>query len=203
MTRTVIACGAALLLLTGCGTAADDEGSWTVDRVLAEARAAGQDRVVELLEDGEITLEEIQRFEDEGDDCLRALGVTIGERMISPVDGWSTLRDLSYDGLDIEHDQDLRAGVEACNDEWAVGWLQVAYDITHEEVMDEPLMHAVRACLEAAGHQTTGQERNVDDLLAGKAEGPRLETLRVCVMDEAFRLYPDLPALAVGYGSGD
>lgn len=201
MTRTTIACGAALLLLTGCGTAADDDAPWTIDRVIAEARAAGQDRVVELLEDGEITLEQLQRFEDEGDDCLRALGVTIGERMINPVDGWFTVRELRYDGLDIEHDQDLRDAVEACNAEWDVGWLQVAYDITHDDVMDEPLMHAVRACLGAAGHETTGRERNAGDLLAGEEQGPRLEALRTCIADEAFRLYPDLPGLPIAYGS--
>jgi hypothetical protein len=189
----------AVTVMTACGDLPDD-GPMSYDEVVSRARAAGQHRALELLEAGEVTAEAVRRYEDDRDDCLRALGVTIGERMISPIDGWSTIRDLSYEGLDIQYDEELRAAVTACDEEWPTGLLQIAYEFTHEEVMAEPLMRAVRSCMQARGLEVSGTERNARDLMAGEEPaGGRQGALRACVSDEVTRLYPELPWFAMAY----
>ncbi len=196
-----LAAGVAIVLgLTACGAESEAPEEWTFDTILQMARDDGAERQVAVMEDGEVTIEDVWAIDEGWAQCYRDLGAWVDDPVVSPVDGWSPVADSGYDGLDIEHDEALRDALNDCADEWDPTYLQLAYEVTHDEVMAEPLMIAVRECLTARGYEVTGEERNAHDLLAGAdAESSRAQLVIECTQSEAFRLYPDLPFVTVAF----
>lgn|GEM_PF-3775646 len=195
----VAAVSALVVPLGACG-GPDDDGEITFDDILAHARAAGADRQVAVLEGGGVSAETIWTFEAGLDECYRAQGVWVDESVVSPVDGWSLVRDSSYDGLDVENDTVLIDALNACADEWDISFLQLAYEVTHGDVMAEPLLRWMRECLTDAGLEVTGAERSAADFARGDvAEGGRAGVARTCLAEGVAELYPDLPSYTVAW----
>jgi hypothetical protein len=186
-------------VLGGCG-APDEVTAYTFDDILDEARRAGADRQVAALEGGEISAATIREFERGLDDCYRSHGVWVGEPVVSPIDGWSIIRDSSYDGLDIENDEALNEALGACYEEWEIGFLQMAYEVTHDDVMAEPLLHWMRECCADAGLEVSGDERNARDFAAVDGiQGGNIGAVRGCIESGMAELYPEIPGYTVAY----
>lgn len=171
-----------VLALTGCTGAEETPAtSMTFEDVLAAAREGGGDAQVEVLEDGAVTSAEFRQSMENYFECLEEAGLTYVDNGANPVDGWRPLTEIGWSGLS---DSEGPARDTACS-RAHVEYVMLGYELVNDDVMDPALMSSVQACLEAAGVETLGTEKNVDDLLPlGHEDEARASFVETCIFQE-------------------
>ncbi|MWV50664.1 hypothetical protein GRS96_15425 [Rathayibacter sp. VKM Ac-2803] len=190
-----------LLVLAGCSGAVPDDSvrheplsSAQIEALGEQERESGHDEQAESLEDGVVTFEEYDASFTRYAECLTGKGFTVEGPQVSPVDG---VRYESSTDIGTRERSAALADIDECQARYSTSVAQ-AYELSRPQVMDPPLATAAGECLTGRGLSVTGEEANVVDFVesVGEAED---DVVMDCVLDEATRLYPEMPALSVGY----
>lgn len=187
--RRPILIAAVAIALTGCSSggspAPTDDQPGTIAGLQAQAERNGWTNVSNLLKDGQVTKEDLRAAFDTMATCSKASGVTLTDPKVNPVDGWR----LTFDMAGTPTASGQQAQMDCQTKEYDP--ISIGYEVTHKNVMDPALMKAVQACLAKRGVSTTGQEKNVPDLVpAGNADKVRADKVVACVSDEAGTMFP-------------
>lgn len=191
---------AAVALLASCSS--NNDGHAAIDPQVAVAEAEAQLRAIgaaenaELLTDGEISTDDYYAAARRYQSCLRILGIEILGPQISPVDN-ITLEWLYPETM--PSGEDLAAKVDICNSHWSP--MVIAYQMTHDSVMDEALREYVAGCLLAIGYETDSAGRNVREIVGPGDDTleSRLGDVEGCIIQGAEELYPELYGVTVIY----
>jgi hypothetical protein len=178
------------------GNSAADDPRAMVRKAEAEMREAGAIASADSIADGDVSMDDYYAAARLYQSCLRATGVDLKGPHLSPADN-ITLEWLMP--TDVPSGADVPARVQLCTERWAP--MIIAYEVTHEAVMDEPLRLAVAECLSALGHHIDPDARNIRGFVGPDDDSvtARLGDIERCVRDNALTLYPDLPGVTVIY----
>lgn len=194
-TGIAVACLFALLL-TGCSGGSDDPRAIVLNAA-QEARAAGAEANAEAMDDGELTEDEYRAAARRYQECYREQGIVLPEPVLSPVDNVT----LEWDFPDTAFSSGEETGeaLELCTQQWTP--VSVAYGATHDHHTDPLLLAAARECLKEQGFDTPEDAVRVADIVGdpNTDSGRQSAAAEKCLIDEAFKLYPDLPAVTVQY----
>lgn len=192
---------AVTFVVTGCSTAEfiDPEQEWTSADIQERAeymREQGNDFVADRFADGEVSADEYREGVDMFVTCMTDRGYTTTDPVVSPVDGLSIIVEPDPSGKSSDV---YGADLEECR--MYMGALEAMFPITHTQVMDEPLLVAVTACLTGKGEIVPEGARNYPEMQPADFEfdSPWKRAFDQCLVDNVFTLYPDLPGVPV-YG---
>lgn len=182
--RTKVACGLILVLIfvAGCTSTAGDSGRGAQLREpeypAAQAWAVG---------DGTVSETEYRAAIDGFVSCMREAGYTIGDPVLSPIDGLTLLYDLIPSG----NPDAWNKKVEECN-RAHVSHIEPAYVEARAQTMAPPLRAATAKCLSAKGFTLRGTERNLADF--AKATNNIGDALMDCLATTVPQVFPGLPS---------
>lgn len=189
----VLVCGS-VGLLAGCGSSNSDPRAIVLNAA-EQARDAGAEANAEAMEDGELTEDEYRAAARRYQECYRDQGIVLPEPVLSPVDNVT----LEWDFPDTAISTETAAKLEVCTGQWTP--VSVAYGATHDQFIDPLLLAATRTCLSDAGFDTPEKSVRVADLVGdpSKDSGRQSAAAEKCLIAQAFKLYPTLPAVTVQY----
>lgn len=196
--------GFALVGLVGCaGTPHERDPSATrgPEEIRAEIlgaanalREQGKTEQADIFTDGAIDHDEYRTALNDLQSCIESKGYSFNGPRLSPVTGIT---------FEFVHDVNGRSeaqGVEdftACEERY---WDPLAsfYLSTHDQLMDPQLKNAVLQCMEDEGLPGDPRGTNLAEIspITGDDEATR-GAARECTMEEAQRLYPDLPTVTI------
>ncbi|MCU1441310.1 MAG: hypothetical protein JWP85_2307 [Rhodoglobus sp.] len=185
----------AVALLAGCSAPEPPTGRELVLALAAEAQEQGHPAQYELMKDGVVDLEDYDTAYRQLRACLEAGGMTVTDPIISPADGLRYIFEYDANGLAPQTVDEVQGECEA------QFWVPVnaAYADTNPAVMEEALRTASLECLEQAGFDMTGEERNFPEMVGDPDVdgGDQREAAADCVFTAAHELYPELPNLTL------
>lgn len=189
------ACAVAILL-TGCSSGATDPRAIVLNSA-QEARSAGSEANAEAMDDGELTEDEYRAAARRYQECYREEGIVLPEPVLSPVD--NVTLEWEFPDTTFTSDAQISKALELCTSQWTP--VVLAYGATHEQHTDPLLLKAARECLEDAGFTTPEDAVRVADLVGDPSNdsGKQRSAAEKCLIDEAFKLFPELPAVTVQY----
>ncbi len=180
--------------VTGCSPAGDidPDHKWTsadVQERGQEMRKQGNDFVADRFADGEVTGEEYREGVDMFVTCMNDRGYTTTDPILSPVDNLSIMVEPDPAGKSMDvYGPDL----EECR--MYMGQLEAMYPITHTQVMDAPLLVAIKACMAEVGEPVPEDASNYPEMKPADLtfESPWNIVFGECLTKNVFTLYPDL-----------
>lgn len=188
--------GVIAMLLVGCSSGGADPRAVVLNSA-QEARTAGSEANAQAMEDGELTEDEYRAAARRYQECYRDEGIVLPEPILSPVDNVT----LEWDFPDtaFSSDAQISEALEICTSQWTP--VSLAYGATHEQHIDPLLLAATRECLQDAGFDTPDDAARVADLVGDPSNdsGQQRSATEKCLIDEAFELFPELPAVTVQY----
>ncbi|MEW1976300.1 hypothetical protein AB0301_14665 [Microbacterium profundi] len=191
-----IAACAIVFLLTSCSSGGQDPRAIVLNQA-EQARAAGSEANAKAMEDGELTEGEYYAAARRYQECYREQGIVLPEPVLSPVDNVT----LEWDFPDTAMSSGKKTGeaLETCTKQWTP--VSLAYGATHDQHTDPLLLDATRECLKKEGFDTPDDAVRVADLIGdpNSDSGKQSTAAEKCLIAEAFKLYPDLPAVTVQY----
>ena len=189
----MLSAAVAASLLTACsGATTPKKGLEFTDvaSVAARAKQDGADKALSLIADGDATAADLSQSVDDFRACVEAIGMKLSEPVVNPVDGWTPLTDVDFNGVTDSSLQQKAAQCYAKTEQY----VELAYELTHKATMDARLMAAVQACLTDRRIDITGSERNVADLVRGSnSSSARGTAVTACIQAKAADLYPGTP----------
>jgi hypothetical protein len=185
----------AVALLAGCSAPEPPTGRELVLALAAEAQEQGHPAQYELMKDGVVDLEDYDAAYRQFRACLEEGGIIVTDPIVSPADGLRYIFELDANGLAPEAVDDVQGECEARF--WVP--INAAYGDTNPAVMEEALRAASLECLEQAGFDMTGKERNFPEMVGDPDGdgGEQREAAADCVFEAAHELYPELPNLTL------
>lgn len=185
------------LLSTGCAGGVDDPySSESVSQASEQHKKDGRTEVAEALADGEVTADEYDDAYWNLRKCLEDRGYAVTDAVTSPLTG-STFEFVYNDNG--RSKEAAYADYEECENTY---WTPVAevYSATAPSVIEQDLKLAIVDCLELQGETVNADARSFSDLIGSGASEDLRDKASTCAQESAFRLYPDLPSLAVAFG---
>ena len=182
-------------LLAGCSAPEPPTGRELVLALAAQAQEQGHPAQYELMKDGVVDLRDYDSAYRQLRACMEEGGVVVTDPVVSPADGLRYIFEFDANGLAPAVVDELQRECEL------LYWVPVnaAYTDTNPAVMAEALRLAALECLEGAGFEVTGDERNFPEMVGDPEAdaGEQREAAAGCVFDAAHELYPDLPNLTL------
>jgi hypothetical protein len=185
----------AVALLAGCSAPEPPTSRELVLALAAEAQEQGHPAQHELMKDGVVDLEDYDTAYRQLRACMEEGGIAVTDPIVSPADGLRYIFEFDANGLAPEAVDEVQGECEARF--WVP--INAAYGDTNPAVMDEALRAASLECLEHAGFDMTGEERNFPDMAGDPQadDGEQREAAADCVFAAAHELYPELPNLTL------
>lgn len=174
-----VACGLALVLAfaIGCSPATGEQHSTKPAYPAAQSWA---------LDDSVVTESEYRTAIDGFVSCMREVGYSVTDPVVSPIDGLTLLYDLNPSG-----DPDAwNKKVEECNTSY-VTEIEPTYVEARNQTMEPSLRSATAQCLTGDGFRVSGNERNVKDFV--DSTGNTGNVVMHCVTTAMEQLFPDYP----------
>lgn len=190
-----VACALALLL-TGCSGGGNDPRAIVLNAA-EQARAAGSEANAKAMDDGDLTEDEYRAAARRYQECYRDQGIVLPEPVLSPVD--HVTLEWDYPDTALSSGKETGKALEVCANQWTP--VSLAYGATHDQHTDPLLLDAARKCLKTEGFDTPDDAVRVADLIGdpNSDSGKQSAAAEKCLIAEAFKLYPDLPAVTVQY----
>lgn len=164
----------------------------TVQGLLAAAKERGAStEQIALLADGEVTLDEYRGAFRNFTTCVENRGAKVGNVATNLVDGWRVLSDVTSLRLSDSEIGDVLAECGSSEMEF----VEVGYSVSHPDAMDGRLLTRTLVCLKSKGLKVTGEEKNMEDLVA--SVGSR-EAVKPCVIKELTAMDRNARAVFAG-----
>lgn len=167
-----------LAVLTGCSDNENQELS--LDSLLSAAESAGHKDQVAALEDGVITVDEYGELNGKFLDCARKSGLQVSDTDVSPVDGFSSFNQISWEKVG------EKAGAKAfdrCTETYLSEATPAMVNFGEWATPEEVLL-PMRECVEGHGLVSDKNATNYRDLfLSVSGKDISVEILNRCLSD--------------------